>query len=176
MTTVKETTDRCDIAKIDIGSVWTRHDSGEVTGIEGNNVFLKNNKGDTWSISKTLVSSQFSFADQSDETIKVTRTEMIAILKANRQTAMTVVYHKKSDGKVISKLVKDGQQDLSDRAWLVKINKMIIGEERTMIGHHYGSFDEHERLRFREHGKGQRLIDTRTLKQVIVNQVNYTIK
>ena len=176
MTTVKETTDRCNLDKVVVGSIWTRHDSGEVTKVEGNTVFLKNNKGDEWNITGQLVSSQFNFADQSEQDIKITRTEMIGILKDNRQTAMTVVYHKKPDGLAISKLLKDGQGNLTDRAWLIKINKIVLGEERTMIGHHYGSFDDHERLRFKEHGKGQRLIDTRTLKQVIVNCVSYTIK
>lgn len=176
MPTVKESTDRCEIAKIEIGSVWTRHDAGEVTKIEGNTIHVKNNKGDVWTLSDTLVSSQFSFADQYDEGIKVTRTEMIAILKANRQTAMTVVYHKKPDGKLIAREIADGQGDLTDRNWLIKVNKLIKGEVRTMIGHHYGSFDEHERLRFNEHSKGPRLIDTRTLVKVVVNQVEYMIK
>jgi hypothetical protein len=176
MTTVKESTDRCDISKVGVGSVWTRHDSGEVTSIVGTTIYLKNNKGDEWNITAPLVSSQFSFADQWDEDIKVTRTEMINILKSNRQTAMTVVYHKKPDGKKLAEILKGGQGEMTDRAWLIQMNKLVLGEERTMIGHHFGSFDEHERLRFREHGKGQRLIDTRTLKRVVVNCVNYTIK
>ena len=176
MTTTKESTDRCDVSKIGVGSIWTRHDAGEVTSIVGNTIYLKNNKGDEWNITAPLVASQFSFADQYDEDIKITRTEMIGILKLNRQTAMTVVYHKKPDGKIIAKELATGQDVITDRNWLIKINKLILGEERTMIGHHYGSFDEHERLRFREHGKGQRLIDTRTLKMIIVNQIRYTIK
>jgi len=176
MTTVKETTDRCDIDKVGVGSIWTRHDSGEVTEKVGNRIYVKNNKGDSWELTDTLVSSQFSFADQHEEEEKITRTEMINILKGNRQTAMTVVYHKKPDGKKLAAKLKDGQGTMTDRAWLIQMNKLILGEERTMIGHHYGSFDEHERLRFKEHGKGQRLVDTRTLKRVIVNCVDYTLK
>ena len=175
-TTVKESTDRCDIDKVRVGSVWTRHDSGYVTKIEGNTIHVKNNKGDEWSLTAPLVSSQFNFADQADENIKVSRTEMINIIKDNRQTAMTVTYHKKPDGKVVSKLLKDGQGDMTDRNWLIHINKIVLGEERVMIGHHFGSFDEHERLRFREHGKGQRLVDTRTLTELTVNRVNYTLR
>jgi hypothetical protein len=176
MTTVKETTDCCDIDKVQVGSVWTRHDSGEVTKIEGNTIHVKNNKGDVWTLTAPLVSSQFSFADQYEQEVKVSRTEMIGILKLNRQTAMTVVFHKKPDGKAISKELAAGQGEMSDRAWLIKINKLIAGEERTMIGHHYGSMDAHDRLQFREHGKGNRLVDTRTLTELVVNQVRYVIK
>jgi len=170
---MKETTDLCNIEKIQSGSVWTRHDSGEVVKVEGNDVYLKNNKGDVWTITKTLVASQFNFADQYEQTIELTRTELIILLKENRRTAMTVTFHKKPDGKAISKLLRDGQGSMTDRAWLIHINKILLGEERTMMGHHFGSFDDHERLRFREHGKGSKLVDTRTLTRIIVNQINY---
>ncbi|KKM21312.1 hypothetical protein LCGC14_1636700 [marine sediment metagenome] len=176
MTTVKEDTNRCDLSKIDIGSVFTRHDSGKVTGIRGDIVDLKNDAGQEWNITASLVEAQFCFADQADQEIKVTRTEMIKILKDNPQTAMTVVYHKKPDAGVVAKGVNHGQGTMSDRAWKSAVKKLIGGEERTMIGHHYGVMDTHDRLQFREHGKGSRNVDTRTLTSVIVRRVRYGLK
>lgn len=174
--TAEETTDRCDIAKIKEGSVWTRHDSGKVIGIRGNKIDVKNDKGDTWELTDLLVASQFSFADQSDQELKITRTEMIAVLKDNIQTAMTVVYKKKADVGVVASELAIGQNGQSDRAWKSKVKTLIEGVERVMVGHHYGTMDAHDRLQFREHGKGPRLVDTRTLQSVLVNRTQYVIK
>jgi len=176
MTTVAETTDRCDVSKVKVGSVWTRHDSGKVVDIRGNNIDVKNDKGDTWQISANLVASQFSFADQSDEGIQINRTEMIALLKKHTQTAMTVTYHKKPDPKAIAKALADGQGGMTTRQWNKVVKDLVSGEERTMIGHHYGVMDTHDRLQFREHGKGHRLIDTRTITRLTVNRINYTLR
>lgn len=173
---VQETTDRCDISKLSIGSVWTRHDSGKVTSIVGNTIYVKNDKGDEWNLTASLVASQFSFADQYDEELKVTRTEMISILKDNPQTAITVVYRKKPDEGIIADALADGQEDMTPAAWKSKVKQLIAGEERIMVGHHYGQMDVHDRLMFREHGKGHRLVDTRTLKSIIVNKARYTLK
>ena len=167
----QETTDRCDTNKIKVGSVWTRHDSGKVTDIQGNSIFVKNDKGDEWSLTANLVASQFSFADQDDQEIKVTRTEMIAILKDNAQTAMTVVYKKKADAGVVADELAAGQGEVNNRAWKSRVKALIEGEERTMVGHHYGNMDSHDRLVFREHGKGTRLVDTRTLQSILVNRI-----
>ena len=98
------------------------------------------------------------------------------VLKVLKEQSVDILPLVKVDGKLIAREVQAGQGDLSDRAFLIKINKLVLGEERTMLGHHYGVMDEFERLQFHEHGKGPRKIDTRTLKQGIVNQVNYTLK
>ncbi len=173
---LEETTLSCDIAKVHIGSVWTRHDTGKVIDIQGTSIRIRNAAGQEWTITDTLVESQFSFADQHDQEVKVTRTEMINILKNCRQTAMTVVYHKKPDEGIIAKAVASGQGDLTDKQWKSVVKRLIQGEERTMIGCHYGGFDDHERLKFQEAGVGIRLVDTRTLMSVIVKRVFYRLK
>lgn len=176
MTTTQETTDRCDIDKVQVGSVWTRHDSGKVIGIRGHKIDLRNDAGDTWEITSSLVERQFSFADQHEQKIAVSRTEMIGILKANVQTAMTVVYRKKPDAKAAAKELAGGQGSMTTRSWNKMVRDLFEGEERTMVGHHYGEMDSHDRLKFREHGKGHRLVDTRTLKKLIVNRIEYVLK
>ena len=50
------------------------------------------------------------------------------------------------------------------------------GEERTMVGKHSGNYDEHRRLHFTASGEGNRLVDIRTLKKIIVNRMKYTVK
>lgn len=175
-TSVQETNDRCDVSKVQIGDFWTRHDSGKVVGIRGHKIDLKNDAGDTWEITDTLVAKQFSFANQSDEEIKVSRTEMINILKDRKMTAMTLTFHKKADPKAAATILRGGQGNLSARNWNKLVKDTLEGEERTMIGHHYGVMDEHDRLKFIEHGKGHRLVDTRTLTMLRVNRVTYVLK
>ena len=176
MTVVTKGVEKCDTSKIKIGSVWTEHDIGEVVNIIGNKAYVKSAVGKEYEISISLVERLFSFADQYDEEVKVSRTDLIKIVKAAPQTAMTVTFCKKPDAKIIAKELSAGQSGMGDTIWASKVKKLIAGEQRTMVGQHFGVFDEHERLKFQEYGKGPRLVDTRTLSMVIVNRVKYVAK
>ena len=52
------------------------------------------------------------------------------------------------------------------------------GEERTMIGRHYGVTDEFGRLRFTamEKDGGLRLVDPRTVEWAIIDNIKYELK
>lgn len=172
-----ETTDRCDVSKISVGSVWSRHSHGTVVAIGVNDITIRTAEKQ-WTIDKPIVAKEFSFADQYEEgeVIMMSRTDLITILMNNPQTAMTIVFDKKPKVEDASKLLRDGQGEMSEREWRKIVKQAINGEERTMIGYHEGSIDDFGRLRFVESGKGHRLVDPRTLKSVLVGRKLYQVK
>lgn len=181
-----ETRGRCDADKVKVGDTYTRHSVGTIKKIE--NVFnrqtqryetvmmIENSNGDVWTVGKEIIGLEFSIAEQFDEEEAITRTRMIEILTEHPRTAMTVNFNKKPDPKAAAKLLEEGKGKLSSKAWNAKVAEAMAGEERTMVGYHALSFDEHRRLRFQETGKGQRLVDPKTLNWLIVDRVKYVLK
>ena len=173
----EETTSRCDSAKIAIGSVWSRHSYGTVTGRVGNRFTLRSEEGMEWDVDgANIMEAQFSFADQHTQEIKESRSTINEMILANRGIAMTICYKKKAKHTDVAKALAEGKGDMSDRAWSKHVKDLIEGEERVMIGHHSGTLDEHQRLKFIESGKGPRLVDTRTTQWVIVDRTKYVVK
>lgn len=171
-----ETQNRCDPKKLEVGDFFSRLSYGQITRIVGHSVHVKNSEGREWSIDDELVAAEFSIAGQYEQVLKVTQTEMIEFLLANRRTAMTVNFNKKPDEGDIAKVLAAGQGTQTDRAWKSKVKLALEGEERTAIGYHEGNLDERGRLRFYEHGTGMRLVDPRSLNWLVVGRARYEIK
>jgi hypothetical protein len=182
-----ETTSRSDFSKVKVGSVYSRHSFGKVTGFGrdayGNPmVQIENSNGESWTISPNIMEAEFSFADQFDSEEKVSRTRAIEILTDNPRTAMTINYNKKpktndvGDGilGLINEAIKTGKAP-TKKSVRQFAGEQLGGPERTMIGYHVNSYDEHRRLRFNESGKGQRLVDPRTLNWMICDRVKYVV-
>jgi hypothetical protein len=175
--TSEETTARCDAKKINVGSVFSRRSHGVVVGIRADTFTLRNESGFEWDIrGANILEEEFSFADQHDSDTKESRTAVIEALKLNPHTAMTICFHKKPDPKHIATELAKGQGDMKPRAWNSTVKKLMEGEERIMVGHSTGIFDEHQRLKFIEMTKGPRLVDTRTLKWMVVDRIKYVVK
>jgi len=172
-----ESTARCDPSKIAIGSVWTRHSSGTVVGKRADRYTLRNEKGFEWDVvGHNIMEAEFAFADQHDSETTESRTSILEALKTHPSTAMTINFNKKADPKFVASELAKGQGGESDRAWNKKVKDLMAGEERTMVGHHAGAFDEHQRLRFFSAAEGPRLVDTRTINWVICGRVKYVVK
>lgn len=171
-----ETTKRCDAKKVKVGDVFSRHSFGTVIYKQGDRLGLRNSDGYEWTIDSNILEQEFSFAEQFDSEEQVSRTRIIELLTENPRTAMTVCFNKKPDPKAIAKELSTGQGELSARAWNKKVSDLVAGEERVMVGHHFGVFDEHRRLHFTESTKGGRLVDPRTINWLIVCRVKYTVK
>lgn len=173
----EETTNRCDAKKIAIGSVWSRHSYGTVVKRVGQRFTLRDETGFEWDIDgANIMEAQFSFADQTEQEIRESRTAINQVIMENRGIAMTICFKKKPKSNDIAKELADGQGDLNTRAWNKKVKDLTEGEERVMIGHHNGSLDDHQRLKFTETGVGQRLVDMRTTQWVVVDRTKYIVK
>ena len=173
----EETTSRCDAKGIAVGSVWSRHSYGIVTGRVGQRFTLRSEEGLEWDVDgANIMEAQFSFADQFTQEITDSRSAINEIVMAHPGQAMTICFKKKPKTPDIAKALVEGQGSLNARAWSKKVKDLIEGEERVMIGHHSGKVDEHQRLKFIETGKGPRLVDTRTTQFVIVDRIKYVVK
>ena len=141
-----------------------------------------------------------SSADYFEREEEVTATELGEIFVNSARYPMTVVFMKKDTPKTKTALKKEVQE------WTENLKKefmehgqtaiekyatnpvltFIPGEERPMRGRHYGSVDNNGRVHFidMDEAKGDkpefdgraRLVDTRTLRSVIVNKVKYVLK
>ena len=179
-----ETATRCDASKLKIGDVFSRHSFGKIKEIvkQRNPVTyreeilftVENSNGNSWNIGFDIVELEFSFAEQFEDEEKVSRTRMIEIMLEHPRTAMTLNYNKKPKVDDVAKALTAGKTGTA-KDWKALVKEQLEGAERTMIGYHAMSFDEHRRLRFQDAGTGQRLVDPRTLNWMIVNRIKYTI-
>lgn len=172
---------RCDALKIKPGSVASRHSHVQIIAVQphpaGMIFTMRDETGFEWDIKgANIMEAQFSFADQFENEVKTSRTEINKVLVENRSTAMTVVYTKKPDAEKVAKELATGRGSDSEKDFLKKVEALMEGEEREIVGHHSGVFDEHQRLMFIEHGVGPRLVDTRTVKSLVVGRTKYVVK
>ena len=174
--TVAETTRRCKASDIKEGDIFTRHSFGKVVKRFHDNRFrVKNSEGMEWEIDAGILESEFSFADQHEVTETCSRTRIIEVLRSYPRTAMTVCFRKKLDPETVANQLQDANRS-TDPVWLKAVKKALEGETRIMIGQHTNTFDAHSRLKFTEAGKGFRLIDTRTIEWLVVDQMKYVVK
>lgn len=187
-----ETTERCDPKRVKVGDVYSRHSFGVITKIEEKYdpitrqrltlMTIRNSNGNEWNIGSDIVGLEFSIAGQFEATEKVSRTRMIEVLMENPRTAMTINFNKKVKStdvadsvlELINKALADGKAPTKASVRKFAAEQQT-GEERTMVGYHVCSYDEHGRLRFNESEVGQRLVDPRTLNWMIVDRVKYEI-
>ena len=151
-------------------------------------VIVVNESGQTIGLSEKYVQDCLVSADTFTKEEKVTRTQLAEKFISSTRVVMTVCYNKQ----VKATDVKDklaSLKGLSDAAFnkeVAKISKTLLeGEERVMIGRHYGHINEFGRIDFtdmeQEKGAGVfdgrlRQVDPRTLNFLIVDGVKYTQK
>lgn len=180
---------RSDAKKAKQGSVWSRHSFGTVDHRIGGGLSIRNLQGLDWAIDQGLIEAEFSFADQWDVDVSLSRTKLLEILMKRTWTAMTVKFRKKVDMKEAANALfpQDNQGagwNHDAKLWRERVETVMAGEERTMEGYHHGDLDPHGRLVFQEivsePGKPpveqRRLVDPRTVFQVIVSRTRYTVE
>jgi len=167
--------------KVKVGSKWSRQSYGEIVDTHPQGYKVRNELGHEWFVSTEILDYEFTFADQYDEEVTLTRTSMVEKILASTRIAMTVHFTKKPEFKklhecVAAMLVSDVRPGPRQLAKILK--EATEGEPRTMIGRHYGEFDDLGRLRFTdmEDGGGLRLVDPRTVLWCIISGKRYEVK
>jgi len=161
-----------------------------VEKIQGDRVQLRNDLGENIVVDKTYVNKCLTSAEQFTSEKVVSKTEAANLFLSNPGIAMTVNYNKQVKVEDVTKEIMNAYNNSTvktmETAVKKAVNKGLQGEERTMIGRHYGSQDEYGRVHFidMEIGKDaskaydnrQRLVDTRTINWLIIKGVKYTVK
>jgi len=133
-----------------------------------------------------VLSSAHDFAKEE----KVTKTQLAEIFMANPRVAMTVCFFKQvKEADVTAEIMKSYESSTPktmEAAIKKAVKRGLEGEERVMIGRHYGASDDFGRVHFvdmevvkdasKDYDTRMRLVDPRTLQHLIVNNVKYNLK
>jgi len=154
------------------------------------NVIVMDDNNQKIELSKEYASVMLSSAHDFAKEEKKTKTELAELFITSSRVAMTVCFYKQvKEGDVTSEIMKayEGSTVKTMESAIKKaVKKGLEGEERVMIGRHYGATDEFGRIHFvdmevtKDPAKGydnrMRLVDPRTLQYLIVNNVKYSLK
>ena len=160
----------------------------KVNSVDDQDVHVTDSKGVQMSISRSLVESSIYTTDQHMSEKKLTRTEMARLIETLGQSAFKVVFNKQ----VTANDLADGleHEDIGTKAKRRKVVKALMeGEERSMNARLYrtDAFDVAMELgRYRvvdldvlaetkDEGRAQRLVDTRTVKELVVDNTRYYV-
>ena len=184
---------------IKVGGIFSETQFYVVEQVNNGEVVVKDELGNSITITTEYVEKILNSADNFTEEKKVSMTELAEIFLNNTRVAMTVCYRKKDEPKT-AKAIKAEKEamklklqsaNMSELPKLIDefvenpIQTVIPGDERVMKGRHYGKLNSLGRNEFldmeAENKKGTydsrvKQVDTRTLKYVIVNNVKYILK
>lgn len=167
-----------------------------VVKVVGDEVQLKTDSGEDIILNKGYVESLLTSASQYEREEKLNRTDIINIFLKSPGVAMAVNYNKQVKEKDALEAMKSiypnkGGKMLSEVDYTKKakeiLSSVVVGEERTMIGRHYGSVNEFGRMPFIDMEKMKdpakpdydtRLsqVDPRTINWMIVRGTKYIVK
>lgn len=140
------------------------------------------NFGNTLSVSNNILGREMTSSRQYDEEKKVTRTEMVNVLSDARDTVFTVKFKKQLTGKRLREVLDEEDYEHQNSTNKNRILNKIVkgGEDRTLVG-----FMKHcEPFMGRsavfdleaEGGFAERQVDHRTIEELILKRVRYTLK
>jgi len=183
------------MTNISIGDYWSRFSYGIVIDTNGQNLRIKNEDGFEWNIANHVVEQEFTFHNKYEVTEEVTATKLEEIFRNSVRIITTVCFNKQPKQSDVADKIKDlypnkggavGIKSKSDfEAEAESIAKLVtIGEERIIIGRHYGKAGSGGRVQFidiearfnDDADKGFRQVDPRQLNWIIVSGVKYILK
>lgn len=166
-----------------------------VTKISPDRIEVVNDSGESITLPKPYVEKLLVSSDEVNETKKMSRTDLTNLFLSSSNVIMKVTYNKKVDEKEVEKQVaglypNKGGKILSEADFKKQVSALLKtaleGEERTMVGRHYGTQDEFGRVRFidmevvkdpaKDYDTRQRLVDTRTISCLVLRGVQYCVK
>mgnify|MGYP003402466670 FL=1 len=168
-----------------------------VEQIKGDKVQLKNDFGELIVVDKPYVEKLLVASDQAETTKQMSRTDIINLFLTSTNVICTVNFNKKVDEKEVKKELvalypNTGGKIISkadfEKAIAKSLKDALTGEERTMVGRHYGRTDEFGRIKFidmeapggydsvKDSDSRQRVVDPRTINWIILRGVKYEVK
>lgn len=156
-----------------------------------------NDFGEEITLSKPYVEKLLVSSDEVTEVKQMSRTDIINLFMTSTNVICKVNFNKKVDEKEVQKQLlalypnKGGKilsQSDFERAVKKNLADALTGEERTMVGRHYGRTDEFGRIKFidmeapgaydpaKDSDSRQRLVDPRTINWIILRGVQYVVK
>lgn len=161
-----------------------------VEKIVGDKVQLQTDNGGHIVVDKPYVENYLFSADQFTETLLMNRTEAAAFLLSNPGVVMTVNFNKQVKETDVVKEIMAAYEDSTPKAMETAVKKAVkkalTGEERSMVGRHFGDLNELGRVNFidmevkREEGKTYdariRQVDPRSINWLICRGTKIVVK
>lgn len=136
--TIRKKTGRCDFAELQVGDRLSETQYYEITKKDDERIWVKNERGYKFNISKDIVEEGMFAANQYDEEQKVTRTELAEMLMSAGDTIFTVCFQKQLNAKNVFANFYEEYKDSSSKskAALQKLmNGAMVGQERVLTGY-----------------------------------------
>lgn len=158
-------------------------------------VQLRNDAGELIVVDKEYVEKCLTSANQFEEEKSITKTEAASLFLGAANVVMTVNFNKqvkeKEAREELYKLYANkGGTVISEAEYKKRVNSavasILVGEERTMVGRHFGEQNELGRVHFidmeivktigEEYDNRLRQVDPRTINWLIIRGVKYKVK
>jgi hypothetical protein len=157
-------------------------------------VMVENDKGEPIVLDKKYVESCLVSSCQYSEEKTITRTEAAALFIASTNTAMTVNFNtqvkEKEAKEAMYEMYPNKGKMISEADFKKKIDatikSIITGDERTMVGRHYGSVNDFGRVNFidmeikadssKDFDSRMRQVDPRSINWMIIKGIKYKVK
>ncbi len=184
-----------DFKKLKTGSKLSETQYYVVEQVKNNDVLLRTDLGELINVNPTYVEKCLVSADQYNDEKTMSKTDITNLFLSSTNVALTVNYNKQVKEDEVKKQLyalypNKGGKILSEAEFKKRIatavSDALVGEERTMVGRHYGSQDEFGRVRFidmeetrdlsKDYDTRQRLVDPRTINWLILKGVKYNVK
>jgi hypothetical protein len=173
-----------------VGDVCSETQFYTVEKVNGTDVVLKNDDGESITVGKDYAEMFLSSASESLSEEKLSRTELIEKFLISTGVALTANFNKQVKETDVVKEIQESYENSTPKDFTTKLKKSVKkaleGEERVMIGRHWGSKDEFGRIHFtdmqiqkdpsKSYDTRQRLVDPRTLNWFICRGVKYSVK
>ena len=173
---------RTNTKQLKVGDRLSRISYVQITGIRADGrLDLRNSEGLEWIITPDIVAHEMYSASQFTDTKKVSRTEMVEAMESAGDAIFTVVFDKKVSQKDVVETLQTLDTVPEKKTALNKLAKgMLSGSERTLVGFLASTEPKMGRSTCvdLEIGTGYnlRLVDHRTVKELILRNVRYVLK
>lgn len=173
---------RSDAKQLKVGDRLSRVSYMEVVGKTGSSIRVKNEEGMAWTIAASILENEAYTADQYTEQREVSRTEMVEALESAGESVFAVVFDKKISQKDIVQALQELDEIPDKKTQLNKLAKSLLaGEERRLVGYLASTEPKMGRstvvdLEIPADRYRLRLVDHRTIKELILRNVRYILK
>lgn len=166
----------CDAKQLKPGDRLSRVSYLEVLEVGPKAIVVKNSNGLQWTINPSILEAEAVSANQYVETKKVTRTEMAELLENAKDSIFTVTFGKQlSVQKIINDLTHSDEMSKQELA-----KTILKEEERILIGRLVSTEVKLGRSIVEDlentTGSSLRLVDHRTISELILNNTKYVLK
>lgn len=175
---------KCDASKLKEGDVLSRASFMQIGKISKYSGMIPviNEDGIEWEISQDIISKECYSANQAEEEIQVTRTELIELLNKVGDTIFTVNFNKEPTADDYLALTRGEGSKIRSFDEMKKDFKKLKGENRTIVGYlikietGFGRSLVIEAFKPDEGKKAVRNVNHRELQYLIFKNKKYIVK